>query len=102
VSDAILATGAISGSPGLGPLAKVSNAPSSQEPFGSVLGRMLTEVDSLQKRADQAVEGLATGKVKDVHDVMLAMNEADLSFRLMLEVRNKLVEAYQEVSRMQV
>lgn len=101
MSDAVLATGAISGASGLGPLAQAKGGPSS-ETFGSVLGRMLTEVDSLQKRADQAAEGLATGKVSDVHDVMLAINEADLSFRLMLEVRNKLVEAYQEVSRMQV
>jgi flagellar hook-basal body complex protein FliE len=70
--------------------------------FGELFERVLGEVDSLQKQADRAIEGLASGEVKDVHDVMLAFTKADLSFRLMLEVRNKLVEAYQEVARMQV
>ncbi|MCA8922126.1 MAG: flagellar hook-basal body complex protein FliE [Planctomycetes bacterium] len=70
--------------------------------FVEKLGEALEQVNSAQQQADQAVQDLASGKVEDVHDVMLAMTEADLSFRLMLEVRNKLVEAYQEVSRMQV
>ncbi|RMG09138.1 MAG: flagellar hook-basal body complex protein FliE [Planctomycetota bacterium] len=70
--------------------------------FGALLERTLVEVNHLQHRADTAAEDLVAGKVDDVHDVMLAMTEADLSFKLMLEVRNKLVEAYQEVSRMQV
>lgn len=70
--------------------------------FGSLLEGTIKKVDGLQKDADKAVEGLATGEVSDVHEVMLAMTKADLSFRMMLEVRNKLVEAYQEVSRMQV
>ena len=70
--------------------------------FGEVLGKYLGEVDSLQKQADSKIGGLATGEVKDVHDVVLAMNEADMAFKLMLEVRNKLVEAYQEVSKIQI
>lgn len=70
--------------------------------FGEVLGKYLGEVDSLQKQADTAIGGLATGDVKDVHDVVLALNEADMAFKLMLEVRNKLVEAYQEVSKLQI
>jgi flagellar hook-basal body complex protein FliE len=48
------------------------------------------------------VVGLTTGEVEDVHQVMIAMNEADLAFRMMLEVRNKLVEAYKEVARLQM
>jgi flagellar hook-basal body complex protein FliE len=48
------------------------------------------------------VKSLAQGEITDVHEVMLAMTRADLSFRMMLEVRNKLLEAYQEVMRMQV
>ena len=52
--------------------------------------------------ADKAVEQLLSGEKQDVHEVMLSMAKADVSFRMMIEVRNKLVEAYQEVMRMQV
>ncbi|MEZ6184840.1 MAG: flagellar hook-basal body complex protein FliE [Planctomycetota bacterium] len=85
-----------------GPAAGAAAKPAAGESFMDKLGDALGEVNDAQTRADQAVQDLAAGKVEDVHDVMLAMTEADLSFRLMLEVRNKLVEAYQEVSRMQV
>jgi len=64
--------------------------------------KIVQEVDAAQTRADQTVVGLATGDVQDVHQVMIAMNEADLSFRMMLEVRNRLVDAYHEISRLQM
>jgi len=72
------------------------------ESFADVLKGLVKETDNLQKTSDGAVSDFAAGKVDDVHDVMLAMTKADLSFRMMLEVRNKLVEAYQEVMRIQV
>jgi len=70
--------------------------------FDEVLGRFLTEADDLQKKADHAAHDLITGRSDDVHQVMLSMAKADVSFRMMVEVRNKLLEAYQEVMRMQV
>ena len=51
---------------------------------------------------DQMVEGAVTGQVGEVHDVMIAAEEAQLTFELMLEVRNKLLEGYTEIMRMQV
>jgi flagellar hook-basal body complex protein FliE len=70
--------------------------------FGSVLRRSLTEVNKLQGEADAAVEALVTGKGVSLHDTMIALEKADLSFRLMMQVRNKIVQAYREIVTMQV
>ena len=72
------------------------------EPFATVLGNSLSQVNSLQHEADRAIESLATGGPATLHDTMLAVEKAELSFKLMMQVRNKIVEAYQEVLRMQV
>lgn len=72
------------------------------EGFTETLDSAIEEVEGMQKRADRATLGLTTGEVEDVHQVMIAMSEADLSFRMMLEVRNRLVDAYKEIARLQV
>ena len=70
--------------------------------FGQVLKDSLAQVNSLQHEADRAIQALATGASGTLHDTMLAIQKAELSFKLMMQVRNKIVEAYQEVLRMQV
>ena len=70
--------------------------------FGEVLKDSLAQVNSLQHEADRAIQSLATGGSGTLHDTMLAIQKAELSFKLMMQVRNKIVEAYQEVLRMQV
>jgi flagellar hook-basal body complex protein FliE len=70
--------------------------------FGSVLRHSLTEVSKLQGEADAAVESLVTGQGISLHDTMIALEKADLSFRLMMQVRNKIVQAYREIVNMQV
>jgi flagellar hook-basal body complex protein FliE len=70
--------------------------------FGDVLRSSLAQVNSLQQEADAAIQSLATGGTSTLHDTMLAIQKAELSFKLMMQVRNKIVEAYQEVLRMQV
>jgi len=70
--------------------------------FDDTLKDLIRETDELQKDSEQVLDDFTSGKVEDVHQVMVAMSRADLSFRMMLEVRNKLVEAYQEVMRAQV
>jgi flagellar hook-basal body complex protein FliE len=70
--------------------------------FGTVLKDSLAQVNRLQTEADGAIQSLATGGTATLHDTMLAVQKAELSFRLMMQVRNKIVEAYQEVLRMQV
>jgi len=70
--------------------------------FGEMLKDSLAQVDQLQHEADHAIRDLASGGTTTLHDTMLALEKAELSFRLMMQVRNKIVEAYQEVLRMQV
>ncbi len=70
--------------------------------FKDLLNNKITDVNNLQVEADKLVRDFVTGNTDNVHEVLVAINEADLSFRLMMEVRNKLVEAYKEVMRMQV
>jgi flagellar hook-basal body complex protein FliE len=70
--------------------------------FGAALKDSLAQVNHLQVEANTAIKDLATGEGGTLHDTMLALEKAELSFRLMMQVRNKIVEAYQEVLRMQV
>ncbi|MEO5356618.1 MAG: flagellar hook-basal body complex protein FliE [Nitrospirae bacterium YQR-1] len=68
--------------------------------FDIVLKDALTKVNNIQKEADKAIDDLASGG--DINNAVLAMEKADLSFQIMQEVRNKLLNAYEEVMRMQV
>lgn len=70
--------------------------------FKTTLSSFLDEVNDLQTKANESIENLATGKVENVHEVMIAMAKAEVSFKFMMETRNKLVETYKEVMRMQV
>jgi flagellar hook-basal body complex protein FliE len=62
----------------------------------------ISEVNEMQKTADTMAIDLASGKSQNIHETMLAATQAELSFNLMVQVRNKILEAYQEVMRMQV
>jgi flagellar hook-basal body complex protein FliE len=73
-----------------------------QGSFATVLKDALQEVDQLQRKADAAITSFASGDKASLHDTMIAMEQADVSFRLMVQVRNKIVEAYQEIMRIQV
>jgi len=70
--------------------------------FADTLSESLQKVNDLQKQADTAIEDFAAGKTGNIHETMIAVGKADLAFRLTMQVRNKIVEAYQEVMRMQV
>jgi flagellar hook-basal body complex protein FliE len=70
--------------------------------FATLLQQGLERVDGLQHEADAAARAFALGQAPSVHDTMIAMEKADVSLRLTTKVRNKVVEAYQEIMRMQV
>lgn len=70
--------------------------------FESTLGRLVSDVSAKQAAASEAVSGLATGAGVPLHQAVIAMEEASVSFQLMVEVRNKLLESYQELMRMQI
>jgi flagellar hook-basal body complex protein FliE len=96
----------------LGPLAPLTPIPRATpspatEPaaaggFAQVLQGVLAGNAADAASADAAITALATGQAQDLHTVSLAVAQADLSFRMILEMRNRLTEAYQEIQRMQV
>ena len=69
--------------------------------FGATLKNAINQVNDLQSASDQQVSDLVQGNRQDIHNVMIAVEKADVAFQLMMQVRNKIVSAYQEVSRMQ-
>ena len=82
-------------------LSLARGAPRGKDFFGR-LQEALAAVDARQKDADAAVVGFATGQVQDVHTVALALKKAELSFKFMMAVRRRCLEAYQELTRMSV
>ena len=72
------------------------------EGFSRYLGEMIEKVNSSQMASDKAVQQLVTGETKSLHEVMIAMEKASISFQFVSQVRNKAVEAYQEIMRMPV
>jgi len=69
--------------------------------FGAALESALEQVDQVHETAQQQVGQLLQGDRQDVHNVMIAVEKADVAFQLMMQVRNKIVNAYQEISRLQ-
>jgi len=70
--------------------------------FGSLLQDAIEQVNELQHHAGEEVQSLMAGEIKDIHSAMIAVQKADVSFQMMMQVRNKLVSAYQEIMKMQV
>ena len=68
--------------------------------FAEVLREGMRQIDQLQGDAEAKTEQLLKGDGQDVHSAMIAVQKAELSFQLMMQVRNKIVQAYQDVSRM--
>ncbi len=70
--------------------------------FADILKQSLNEVNELQNKADDSIKGIASGKMDNIQDAVMAIEKADISLKLVTEIRNKAVEAYKEVMRMQV
>jgi flagellar hook-basal body complex protein FliE len=68
--------------------------------FDDMLKGFMTDANQMQKTADTSIQKMVAGEVKDVHQVMLAVEEAKVAFNLMLEIRNKTMDAYSELIRM--
>ncbi|MDI6401987.1 flagellar hook-basal body complex protein FliE [Balneolaceae bacterium ANBcel3] len=76
--------------------------PATEDSFSDMLSRAIGSVDQAMKTSEQGIQDFAAGRTENVHDVMINMQKAQLSFQLMVEIRNKAIEAYQEISRMQI
>ncbi|MEJ2154908.1 MAG: flagellar hook-basal body complex protein FliE [Desulfobacteraceae bacterium] len=68
--------------------------------FGKIIGRAINDVNKQMAEADKAVEALTSGTNKDIHGTMIAMEKASISFHLINQIRNKIIDAYKEVQRM--
>ncbi|TWT27823.1 flagellar hook-basal body complex protein FliE [Planomicrobium sp. CPCC 101110] len=80
----------------------VSKTENMAEGFADIFKQALQDVNAAQKESDNKTKQLVTGEVNDVSEVMIAAQKASLSLELTVQVRNKVVEAYQEVMRMQL
>lgn len=70
--------------------------------FGQVLSDAMKGVNEAQLGSNEQIQQVLSGDVQDVHTAMIAVQKADLSFQMMMQVRNKLIDAYHEIMRMQV
>ncbi len=81
---------------------KKETSPAGNEDFLALLKQSLAAVNDQQLAADHQVTQVQTGQSRDILGAVLALEEADLSFQLLLQVRNKAVKAYEEIMRMQL
>ena len=70
--------------------------------FMNTLQQAISKANDIQLEAGQATEALMTGQTQNIHQTMVALQEADVSFQLMMQIRNKLLSAYEEIQRMQI
>lgn len=73
-----------------------------QNGFGAMLTDAVNEVERLQSEAERSVQAFASGEQRDIHNTMIALEKADVSFQLLSQVRNKVISAYETIMRMQV
>lgn len=81
---------------------KESEVTKSSNAFGDMLKNMVTETNQDQLNGDQSVQNLQSGKAEHLHEVMISVEEADMSLRMLVQLRNKALTAYEEIMRMQI
>ncbi|HWU43386.1 MAG TPA: flagellar hook-basal body complex protein FliE [Bdellovibrio sp.] len=85
-----------------GPAPLSSTSGTDGKSFADTLKDAVSSVNELQKSSDKFAQNIATGKTDDVAGAMIAAERADIALRVMVQVRNKIIDAYQEVMKMQV
>ncbi len=103
-SRGLIGPAGASGAQGAGALRRTAGESQAADgsSFKDVLLQSLDQVNRLQQEASQGVEKLATGQTTNMAEVFSAVRKADVAFSLLMEMRNKLIEAYQEIRQMQV
>jgi len=87
------------------PLAAVTKSKSAAQQgvsFKDTLNDFIKDVNSMQVKASDSIQKLAAGEITDVHQVMSTAEEATVAFNMMMEIRNKVMDAYQEVMRIRL
>lgn len=88
-----------SGAGAMSPTSPVESPPGVS--FADTLNQAIQGVNQLEKTADKEIQNLATGRTDNVAAVMIATEKADIALKLMIQVRNKIIDAYQEIMKMQ-
>jgi len=85
-------------------LKQVENNPVEQagSSFGGIIKDTISQTVAAEQQSDQAIEGLATGQAKNLHEVMISVEKADISLKMLVQFRNKALQAYEEMMRMQI
>ncbi|WP_028579371.1 flagellar hook-basal body complex protein FliE [Desulfogranum japonicum] len=81
---------------------QVSPATQAAGTFQDMLGNLVSDVSNQEQQADHAIQKLHTGEEKNLHEAMILMEQADISLRYLVQVRNKALDAYQTIMQMQV
>ncbi|MCP3892336.1 MAG: flagellar hook-basal body complex protein FliE [Desulfobulbaceae bacterium] len=81
---------------------KPSEVSAAGNSFGDMYDSLVDQVSSQQVNADKAIQQLHAGGEKNLHEAMISIEQADIALRYVVQVRNKALEAYQEIMRMQV
>jgi flagellar hook-basal body complex protein FliE len=80
----------------------LSSVSQTEKSFSDFLGSMLDQVNKAQNTGDTAIAKLNTGEAKNMHEVMIAVEEADISLRMLVQMRNKALTAYDDIMKMQI
>jgi flagellar hook-basal body complex protein FliE len=104
MSDPLGLIGNIGGAGGIRPVLtpKAPGGGTDGPSFSDVLKKNIEQVNQLQQDAEKAIEDVASGRRDDVDGVLIAKQKADLAFQMLLQVRNKMVDAYEEIKQMRV
>jgi flagellar hook-basal body complex protein FliE len=84
------------------PQQKQTVNPVGSPPFSEVLKASILKVNDMQAEADNMIQRMSLGEVEDVSEVSIAVEKAELALRLMIQIRDKLLDAYQQIGRMSV
>ncbi|MCD6552273.1 flagellar hook-basal body complex protein FliE [Thermotoga sp.] len=88
---------------GLGPIEDTGKTQKKNgDNFSEALKEALEKVNNIQKRAEKLTDDFAQGKISNIHEVIIEAEKASIALRLTVEVRNRIVEAYREIMRMQI
>jgi len=92
-----------SGTPPL-PLQQVATNPieTAKSDFGSIIKDTIANTVTAEQQSEQAIENLASGQARNLHEVMISVEKADISLKMLVQFRNKALQAYEEIMRMQI
>ena len=94
--------GPIGGNDGVEKRKAIEATPSGGASFKDTLKSFMSDVNDIQQKADVSIQKMVSGEINDVHQVMSSVEEANTAFNMMMEIRNKVLDAYQEVMRIRI